>query len=83
MSKAGWFGVARHWWFILVLSICWTKPIFSQNMKIPMPSNSARPSGGNMSGVWSETLFSNHSTAGSFTITVVITPNSEGRPMCL
>ena len=49
--------------------------MFSQNPESPTPS---RPRGIDMHGVWSGTLFSNHSKEGSFTITVVITPNSEG-----
>jgi hypothetical protein len=71
--------VARFLWFILLLSICWTTPIFSQNTELPTASNFERPPASHMNGVWSGTLFSNHSNAGSFTITVVITPNSEGR----
>ena len=36
-----------------------------------------------MSGVWSETLFSNHSTAGSFTITVLLLPIlKDGQGAC-
>jgi hypothetical protein len=70
--------VACFVWLIL-LSICWTTPIFSQNTELPTPSYSARPPASNMNGVWSGTLFSNHSNAGSFTITVVITSDSEGR----
>jgi len=76
------FGTSILSWLI-VASFCWTDPSWvsaqqaEQNRQAHPAAGASQKPGNDISGIWSGTLFSNHSDEGSFTITVVITRDAE------
>jgi hypothetical protein len=80
MSLLGTSGLC---WLILA-GFYWTAPTSIDGQKAGQNPQPHTAPGANqepradVSGIWSGTLFSNHSDEGTFTITVVVTRNNEG-----
>ena len=83
MGKISLFGTSGLCWLILAgfYSTSPTSVHAQEAGQIPKPHTAPGTppqSGTDVRGIWSGTLFSNHSDGGSFTITVVVTRNNEG-----